>query len=251
MIKIPPHQIHLWHFIHPDAGQEIDFAKGFLVQAEIERSTKIRNPEVKAQFIYSRSFLRNVLSQYTEYEPKELSFATEDGGKPYIAQNTPIRFNLSHTHSLSSIVVTDNIACGIDIEQSKKIGQDYLDLSPRFMNKCELEYFDTLDIVAKLSRFASIWTIKEAYIKTLGAGLSYNLSDIHIDKLESFSPIIHDRNILSTQQSYSIIRLDLGNDFVGACVIKSKADDNAYFSATINSLSAFTAPITLQRIKLP
>ena len=152
MIEITPQQIHLWHFLHPNDGQEsgIDVVDSFLDQTEIAKCTKIRNAEAKAQFIYSRAFLRNILSQYTGIKPKELSFKTGEWGKPHIAQNTPIKFNLSHTHGLTSIVITNNIECGIDIEQTQKIGQDYLNLAPRIMDECELEYFNTLDAKPKL-----------------------------------------------------------------------------------------------------
>ncbi|HCK32190.1 MAG: hypothetical protein CMH32_02345 [Micavibrio sp.] len=251
MIEITPQQIHLWHFLHPNDGQEsgIDVVDSFLDQTEIAKCTKIRNAEAKAQFIYSRAFLRNILSQYTGIKPKELSFKTGEWGKPHIAQNTPIKFNLSHTHGLTSIVITNNIECGIDIEQTQKIGQDYLNLAPRIMDECELEYFNTLDANQKPSNFVSIWTIKESYIKTLGMGLSYNLTDIHIDAPNSASPVIQDRNDETAQQRFSISILNPEKNYVGACVTESATDDISYFDTIIDSLSASRTTLTPQRIE--
>ena len=256
MIEILPCQAHIWHFAPSDSS----VAQGacFLNQEETARSARLHTPDAQKQFIHSRAFLRHVLSLYTGHAPHELAFATTATGKPYLAQNAAaVQFNLSHSHARAAVIVTQNMACGIDIEYLPKIDAAYFSLSDRIMSPQEQQHFRTLDMNGKRAFLAALWTIKEAYLKAIGLGLSYNsLTDLQIDWPERNvpgmnAPLIIDSNDPGATMRYCARTLHLNgrdaDDYAGACVTDCNEREIMYFSATVESLSEFSAPITLMR----
>ncbi|XBI08416.1 hypothetical protein VPH35_136152 [Triticum aestivum] len=85
----------------------------------------------------------------------------------------PLHFNISHTTSLIACgMAMDDI--GIDIEEKKrKTTKSILSLARRFFTPSEVDYLAEIsDLYAQEKEFFKLWTLKEAYVKALGLGLS-------------------------------------------------------------------------------
>ena len=85
-----------------------------------------------------------------------------------------MRFNLSHTDGLivCALVLENDI--GVDIETMQRTHTS-LDIAKHYFSKQE---FASLQVLAKhkqAERFLQYWTLKEAYIKAKGLGLSLPL----------------------------------------------------------------------------
>jgi len=118
---------------------------------------------------------RMALSTFEPAVPPQMwAFRTTSDGRPEIdpvAGLPLLRFNISHTRGLVACVVVRGIDCGIDVESIGRF-RDLGHLAPSILAPSELTRWTALpqdDRPFLLSRY---WTIKEAYAKALGLGMS-------------------------------------------------------------------------------
>lgn len=100
----------------------------------------------------------------TEYEYGE-------NGKPYLKGRNDLYFSLSHSDRYVVCAVSD-CEVGVDIEPLSPV-------RPAVLRRCftpkEQEW-----IGEDAARFARLWTMKEAYMKLTGTGLSVPAKEIHL-----------------------------------------------------------------------
>ena len=112
---------------------------------------------------------RNIFS----YEVKR-----EFSGKPYIA-NTNLYHNMSHAGTYASCVIYEEIV-GIDIEQiTPRINK----IAKRFLSPSDLVRYEKKEL--KEVELTIYWTIKEAFTKLSGRGLTIPFNEIEIEKEDS------------------------------------------------------------------
>jgi 4'-phosphopantetheinyl transferase len=104
--------------------------------------------------------------------PDEWRFVSAPHGKPQTIQGVP-SFNLSHTRGVVACVVAQSMAVGIDVERTDR-RTDTGSIAERFFSPAEAaELRATPDDTR--TRFVEIWTLKEAFVKAIGLGLSQPL----------------------------------------------------------------------------
>ncbi len=122
--------------------------------------------------------LRLVLSQYAFVRPEEWQFLAGPWGKLEIAApalDTPLWFNLSHTDGFAVCVAGRVSQLGVDVENvNRKTSHD--ELAQRYFAAAEYDYLRNLPPHLQREAFFRIWTLKEAYIKAEGKGLSIPLA---------------------------------------------------------------------------
>jgi 4'-phosphopantetheinyl transferase len=98
-------------------------------------------------------------------------------GKPEIdAPGNSLRFNLTHTNGLVACAVTMIDDLGIDAEAPGRV-TDCLKLASRYFAPSEAAYISALTEADRQSAFLRLWTLKEAFIKAVGKGLSIPLDE--------------------------------------------------------------------------
>lgn len=96
-------------------------------------------------------------------------------GKPYIAGGA-FYFNLSHSGDIAVCAVSD-CEVGVDVQKIKPVARK---LMARVCTPDELNFIDNAE-EGKDAAFCRLWTVKESFIKQLGAGLSLSLSGIEVE----------------------------------------------------------------------
>jgi 4'-phosphopantetheinyl transferase len=91
-----------------------------------------------------------------------------------------LRFNLSHTRGLVACIVACEIDCGIDVEVRRRM-DDLEGLARRVLSPAERSDLAALPDELRPARFFDYWTLKEAYVKARGRGLSLALDDVSFD----------------------------------------------------------------------
>lgn len=131
-----------------------------------------------------RSMIAELLVRYSVinrlgYKNDELIFCTSEYGKPYLKnQNTKaIHFNFSHSGEYV-VCAIDNEECGIDVEDIKNYSMEIANNAFHEDEVTKLHQYDDNKEAAKY--FTFLWTMKEAYLKALGVGLSKPLSSFCI-----------------------------------------------------------------------
>jgi 4'-phosphopantetheinyl transferase len=158
----------------------------FLSDSELVILEKIKNSKRKKQFLYSRFFLKQRLSEILALNPSEIKFSLQGEGKPVLDLGSAvgkksIDFNISHTGDLILIGISEYGKIGVDIElfrQSKHLQK----IAERLFSAAENDYLNSLQDKSDTAvAFTKIWSAKEALVKTFAGGVLKHASEISIN----------------------------------------------------------------------
>jgi 4'-phosphopantetheinyl transferase len=114
--------------------------------------------------------------------PEEFVFDTNAWGKPEIKQphGLSLRFNASNTRGMVACVVALAHDVGVDVEDTARF-VDTINIAERCFSMAEVEELRALPTHLRRERFFDYWTLKEAYVKGRGMGLSIPLHKFTIE----------------------------------------------------------------------
>ncbi|ARN76393.1 hypothetical protein BST96_12295 [Oceanicoccus sagamiensis] len=141
------------------------------------RNQRYRTEALRDGDAITRALARTVLSRYADIQPAQWSFTKGKHGKPEV--NNPgidLRFNLSHTSQVVACVVTRQHDIGLDIEHIER-NNNVLAIADRYFSPSELTDLFSLPADQQKDRFFDYWTLKEAYMKADGRGISLGLGN--------------------------------------------------------------------------
>lgn len=134
-------------------------------------------------FTVAHAVARRALSHYAERAPEEWRFRTDSFGKPAIVEPQagmpPLTFNLSHTRGLVACAVARGTRLGIDIERIEQV-TEFEEIACRFFSPTEVCMLNACAPEEYSTRFLELWTLKEAYLKAIGRGMSVPLDSFAI-----------------------------------------------------------------------
>lgn len=150
-----------------------------LTEAEKQQERRFHFSKDRHRYLITRALARTVLSQYARIPPEQLKFALNGYGKPELS-NSPwhaqtVSFNISHTDGLVALAITRGKAIGVDAENMVSRAAP-LEIANHFFSASEAAELDSLALPERQDRFFQYWTLKEAYIKARGMGLSIPLN---------------------------------------------------------------------------
>lgn len=184
-VALRPGEVHIW-FCRTDRGED-EAGVGAVLQImsdeERNRSEQFRFSQDRRRYIVSRGLLRRALSKYADVAPSGWRFVQTEHGRPEIdpaLAPAALRFNLTHTHGLVACAIAVDAAVGIDAERIRFIEGD-LDIAKRYFAKREYESILAQPVSRRAEHFYRIWTLKEAYLKAIGRGLSLPLDAFTIE----------------------------------------------------------------------
>lgn len=168
--------LHLWIF---DSNLEGDIDETMLSDQELERCAKYVYEKDRRMALITRVSIRKVLSQYSpEVSPKEWEFETNEYGRPYVSElmnKHSIFFSISHSKDLLIILISKNMSSGVDVEWINR--EVNIDLACRYYTSLERAQIENSKTEMK-SNFIKIWTLKESFIKAIGRGFHYPMSNL-------------------------------------------------------------------------
>ena len=186
-------QAHVWlarpEVAHcPERRQQYE---DVLSASERERYSLFHFEHNRLEYLVAHALVRNTLSRYAPIEPRDWSFKYNRYGRPEIADGGDgtlgLRFNLSHTKELVACIVTTALDCGVDVEYERPL-DDLMQLACNVFSTNEQASLRSLPRELQLGRFYTLWTLKEAYIKARGLGLSLPLQEFSFELNEAASP---------------------------------------------------------------
>ena len=189
-------EVHLWlHEVDQDDPANDSTGEALLSPSELTRAARFRFERDRRLFRSAHTFLRQTLGSYLNRPPAELEFLEGSHGRPELV-GAELRFNLTHTKGFAACVITSHADCGVDAEPVDRKSDIELVAKNVFT---ESERQAILDAPEPLrpKQFFQFWTLKEAYIKARGLGLSLPLREISFDVRGSspavaFGPRIED-----------------------------------------------------------
>lgn len=193
-------EVQLWHLpLEQVALSDLEqFCAGLLTPDERERGRRFAFERDRCQFMAARGLLRTVLSRYAAVDPGRWRFRVTEYGKPHIESPvaaSDLRFSITHTPNLVAVVVAAGMRVGVDAEcLSRPI--DWQAIGERYFAPEERQYLATLPHDEQQAGFFRIWTLKEAFLKAIGTGLSTALDAFRFELVSGQPPQVHFSRIL-------------------------------------------------------
>jgi 4'-phosphopantetheinyl transferase len=153
--------------------------EALLDAGERARAGRFMFPQLRERFIVAHGRLRQVLGEVLGHPPAGLRFEKAEHGKPYLADNAALHFNLSHSDGWGLVGWAQGRELGVDVERWRPM-RDELALVRRFFSPAENAAYDALDAALRTEGFFQCWTRKEAYIKAVGRGLGLPLDSFDV-----------------------------------------------------------------------
>jgi len=178
------------------------------------------------EYIVARSLVRLGLSAYFPVAPRAWCFGRDPGSKPFIIAPQglfPFQFSLSHTQGLVVLLITGATHAGVDVEKIKKTGDLPL-VATKILAPIELASLNQLSGDVWVRRFFELWTLKEAYTKARGLGLSLPLKCIAF-KTDSASRLVVEfaPEIKDEAQGWQFWLRCISPDYVLATAVRVKS----------------------------
>ena len=143
-------------------------------QARLE---SMRVPENRRQGIAAERLLEQLLTQCRPSFAPPAEILTDESGKPQLAGEWGLSFNLSHSGRYAACVVADH-PVGIDIQCVSSCRQAVV---RRCFTREECAYLNSCP--DRDRAFTQLWAIKESYIKLIGRGLRHPMNAFSVTVL--------------------------------------------------------------------
>jgi 4'-phosphopantetheinyl transferase len=212
--------VHVWHTSLRLAESRLSQLRASLSPEELARAERFAFEDARVRFIAAHGVLRTIVSRYVNERPEALTFTSGRHGKPCLARLRgavrEVRFNLAHSHDSALIAIAHDREVGIDLERIRH-DVESLRLAERFFSPNEFARLRHLPSDQANRLFFTLWTCKEAYLKTIGTGLSLALDRCEIVPVPE--ELVARVRLLGEGRPHEhcLVRiLSLGPDYVGA-----------------------------------
>ena len=144
---------------------------------EGSRAARYRYPLDRERFVRRRVHLRRLLAERLSVPPEAVPLRVTACGRPELDGIVDVDFNVSSSCGLAVYAVSTGGQVGVDIERI--VARDDLqDVVVGFFSRAERE---ALGLRWSTDAFYASWTLKEAFVKARGDGLSLPLDDFDVD----------------------------------------------------------------------
>lgn len=175
-------EIHVWRASLVSDQTTLRRFESTLADDERGRAQRFIFERDRDRFVAARGILRDLLGVYLGCPPRAIRFAYGPEGKPALASDpmqTPLCFNLSHSHGFAVFAIGRSRDIGIDLELIRPdFGGE--DIAKRYFSPKEVAELRRLPPGLREEGFFLCWTRKEAYIKAKGEGLHIALDSFDV-----------------------------------------------------------------------
>ena len=157
---------------------------------EQQEGSRFKRLEDRLSFAATRILVRQMLSGFGAEPEAGWRFKRSTLGKPALVRDPgapDLRFNVSHSAGAIAAAVSVERELGIDIE-SRNPRIDCLEIARSEFAEIEFSRIQALPQKEQTDAFFTLWTVKEAYAKMRGSGLSSPLSQLALDLHSSVIP---------------------------------------------------------------
>jgi 4'-phosphopantetheinyl transferase len=185
-----------------------------LSEDERTRHARFRFESDRDIYLVAHALVRRLLSRICGAALDSFAFTAGEHGRPEIstpAHATGVRFNLSHTHGLVACAVARGAEIGVDVEYvERKV--EIMSVANHVFSEAEVAGLAALGGEPQRERFFELWTLKEAYIKAIGKGLSAPLRAITFDPSQPDPvPVRFGAEVADDASRWCLRRFDVGS----------------------------------------
>jgi 4'-phosphopantetheinyl transferase len=153
-------------------------AERLLLGHERSRLERYRHDTDRSMFLLGRAMAKSMVGRALGVSAAAWEWREGPHGRPEVADpQSPIRFSVAHSAGVVICAVARDRDVGADVEDLHRRPPDPLVVS-RYCSPGEAADIQRADRQSWVARFLSYWTLKEAYLKARGLGISVPLSEI-------------------------------------------------------------------------
>lgn len=187
--SLPLQTVHVWRSSLLRSEPELTELRQVLSLDEQQRAQRFRRVVDRDRFIAARGTLRMLLGRYLHLDPAQLMFRYTATGKPSLATEPTLQFNLSHSQDWLLCAIGWQHEIGVDLEQIRPM-QDLERLAQRFFAPSEFAAIVALPVAARSTAFFRYWTCKEAVLKAIGTGLAGGLAAVELSLTDDSTHLV-------------------------------------------------------------
>ena len=222
-VELPFGVVNIW-FVEIDRfGPALQPLSEILSSDERERAERFHFERDRKRFVTARVFLRRILGTSLGVEPHRVPFQYGPFGKPALGEDftdSPVRFNMSHSHGCAIYAVTLGREVGVDLEFMRPL-DDLLNLAERNFSVDENYVLRSLPEQDRRNGFFDCWTRKEAFLKATGDGLSFPLDHFDVSLLPGEGRrSLNLRGVPAEETAWTLISLNTDPAYAAALVVE-------------------------------
>ena len=191
-----------------------------LEPSERLRAGRFRAARDRRRYSVAHAALRWLLSRHTGRRPHELRFAAGPQGKPMLEPGSgdALSFNLSRSGDLALIGITAGARLGLDVEQLRVV-EDAAAIARSLFSPGECSRLAALGPEGADAGFLACWTRKEAFVKALGAGLSFPLDRFEVTLGRDDARLLRVDGDAEAARRWHLVDLDPAPGYIGAAAL--------------------------------
>ncbi|MDR3580451.1 MAG: 4'-phosphopantetheinyl transferase superfamily protein [Oryzomonas sp.] len=216
-------EIHLYCLTLPQETSELTRFEHLLSKNEADRAGRLKSAQTRNRFIAGRGMLRDILGGYLGIDPADVTLATGEHGKPFLADGAAdLRFNLSHADEMMVLAVSTGVEVGVDIERIDP-GKAIHDMARLAFSRQEQEELLALPASRQVEAFYRFWVCKEACLKACGRGFSLPGGSFSVPLLTAASTISTFNSHPSTECNWRVMDMDVPLNYCAALAFEIRS----------------------------
>jgi 4'-phosphopantetheinyl transferase len=173
---------------------------GLISTDEMIAAQRYRHHGARSQFLAGRAVARHAVTVHTRLPAREVAIVADRNGKPRFQAPSAIsgwRFNLSHSGTLVACAFAQS-EIGVDVETTSR-HVDRGAIARSHFSRAEADWIDARS-GRRIERFTLLWTLKEAYLKAVGVGISVPLDGFEFSAIKRSSCRVQSRDLPGTHK---------------------------------------------------
>ena len=168
---------------------------GLISTDEMVAAQRYRHHGARSQFLAGRAVVRHAVTAHTRLPAREVAIVAERNGKPRFQAPSAIsdwRFNLSLSGTLVACAFAQS-EVGVDVETTAR-HLDHGAIARSHFSRAEADWI-AASRSSRIARFTLLWTLKEAYLKAVGVGISVPLDGFEFSAIRRGSCRVQSRDL--------------------------------------------------------
>jgi 4'-phosphopantetheinyl transferase len=170
-------EVQVWRVA---AGSVLPRCVALLDEGERARADRYRVAAARDEFSAARGCLRMLLGDALGVRPEAVALKLDEFGKPSLADDAGVEFNVTHSHGAILIALCLGSAVGIDVEKIDPKVEIAEIARGSFTAREAAAIEQAATPEERLGAFFRCWTQKEAVTKADGRGLNLPLASFEI-----------------------------------------------------------------------
>lgn len=177
----PRSDMRLWWCELRATDARLRRCEALLSETEHARAARFGTRALRDRYVVGRGSLRIVLGEVLGVAPGRVPIVRGFRGRPRLATDVPLDFNVSHTGDVALLGAFEGVArLGVDVERSdRRVNVE--GIARKFLTEHERAAFAALGPDGIRRRVLTLWTCKEAMSKATGDALSAPFARLDVD----------------------------------------------------------------------